>query len=119
MKISGWTDIPQVIGINSSGGDAKFTDVQLLAARNGIKIPTGFNASSITLDLAHDPALAGYITMLGISRTFTKVAFRVVGAGGTAYSYGYMVVSEVPQKAAGSVDKVTCSITALGRTISY
>ena len=118
-KISGWTDIPQVLGINTQGGDAKFTEVQLLAARNGIKIPTGFNASSVTLDLAHDPQLAAYHTMIDISRTFTKCAFRVVGSGGTAYSYGYMVVSEVPSMQAGQVNKVQCTIASLGRTISY
>lgn len=119
QKISTWTDIPQVLTINSQGGDAKFTEVQLLAARNGIKIPTGFNASSVTLDLAHDPQLAAYQTMIDLSRTFTKCAFRVVGAGGTAYSFGYMVVSEVPTMQAGQVNKVQCTIAALGRVISY
>jgi hypothetical protein len=118
-KISGWTDIPQVLTIDTQGGDAKFTEVQLLAARNGIKIPTGFNASSVTLNLAHDPQLAGYQTMLDISRTFTKCAFRVTGSGGTAYSYGYMVVSEVPKMTAGQVNQVQCTIAALGRTITY
>ena len=118
-KISGWTDIPQVLSISTSGGDAKFTEVQLLAARNGISLPTGFNASRITLELAHDPALEAYITMTDISRTFTKCAFKITGSGGTAYSYGYMVVSEVPNMTAGSVNKVQCTIAALGRTITY
>src|SRR5574337_659113 len=40
QKISGWTAIPQVLTISGSGGDARFTDVQLLARRNSLKIPT-------------------------------------------------------------------------------
>lgn len=119
QKVSGWTDIPQVIGINTQGGDAKFTEVQLLAARNGISLPTGFNSSRIILDLAHDPANANFISMIDISRSFTKCAFRVTGAGGAAYSYGYMVVSEVPSMQAGQVNKVQATIVALGRIISY
>lgn len=119
QKISGWTDIPQVLTISNSGGDARFTTVQPLASRNGIQIPTGFNAASTTLTLAHDPALANYQTMLDISRSITKVAFRIVGSAGTSYGYGYMSVSEVPQKQAGQVDQVTCAISMLGRTISY
>jgi hypothetical protein len=119
QKISGWVDIPQVLTINSQGGDARFTEVQLLAARNGIKIPTGFNASAIELELAHDPALANYQTMLDISRTFTKCAFRVLGANGASYSYGYMVVSEVPSMQAGQVNKVKATIASIGRVISY
>ena len=31
QKISGWASIPQVLTISGSGGDARFTDVQLLA----------------------------------------------------------------------------------------
>ena len=119
QKISGWTDIPQVLSIANSGGDARFTTVQPLSARNAIQIPTGFNAASTTLTLAHDPALAAYQTMLDLSRSFTKVAFRVVGAAGTSYGYGYMSVSEVPQKQSGQVDQVTCAISMIGRTLSY
>ena len=73
QKISGWTAIPQVLTISGSGGDARFTDVQLLAKRNALKIPTGFNAVSVTMSLAHDPAQAAYITLTAISRNLSKV----------------------------------------------
>ena len=82
QKLSGWTAIPQVLTISSSGGDARFTDVAPLSKRNAVKIPTGFNATSVTLSLAHDASNANYQTMLGISRTLTKVAFKQVISGG-------------------------------------
>jgi len=82
QKITGWTTIPQVLTISGSGGDARFTDVQLLAKRNSLRIPTGFNATSITMSLAHDAANANYKTMLGISRNLSKVAFKQVISGG-------------------------------------
>lgn len=66
QKVSNWTDIPQVLTIGNSGGDGRFTDVQLLASRNGIKIPTGFNAATTTLSLAHDPANANYKAMVAL-----------------------------------------------------
>lgn len=119
QKISNWTDIPQVLGITPSGGGARFTDVQPLSARNGIKIPTGFEAASITLSLGHDPKDATYKAMVNISRTQQKVAFRIVGGGLTAYGYGYMTVSEVPQMQSGNVNKVDCVLSFLGRIISY
>lgn len=119
QKISNWTDIPQVLTISNSGGDARFTTVQPLASRNGIQIPTGFNAATTTLTLAHDPLLANYQTMLDISRSLTKVAFRILGSSGASYGYGYMSVSENAQKSAGQVDQVQCAISMLGRTISY
>ena len=119
VKVSAFADIPQVLTISSSGGDARYTDVQLLASRNALKIPTGFNATTTTLTLAHDPSQAAYTTMVDISRTTTKVAFKVIGSGGTEYGYGYLSVSEVPTRSAGQVNSVSVAITYLGRTITY
>lgn len=119
QKISAYTDIPQVLTISSSGGDARYTDVQLLASRNALKIPTGFNATTTTLTLAHDPSQVSYQAMVDISRTTAKVAFKVIGSGGTEYGFGYMSVSEVPSRSANQVNSVTVAISYLGRTITY
>ena len=120
QKLSGWTSIPPVLTINSSGGDARFTDVAPLSKRNAVKIPTGFNATSVTLSLAHDASNANYQTMLGISRTLTKVAFKqVISGGATTYGYGYMNVSEMPKLNNNQVNTVDAAITVLGRSISY
>lgn len=120
QKLSGWTTIPQVLTISSSGGDARFTDVNPLSKRNGIKIPTGFNATSITLSLAHDAANANYKTMVGISRNLSKVAFKqVISGGAVTYGYGYMSVSEMPKLNNNQVNAVDAAMTILGRSISY
>lgn len=120
QKISGWTAIPQVLSISASGGDARFTDVTPLAKRNAIKIPTGFNATSITLSLAHDAGNANYQTMIGISRSLSKVAFKqVVSGGSVTYGYGYMSVSEFPKLNSNQVNAVDAAMTVLGRSISY
>ena len=120
QKLSGWTAIPQVLTISSSGGDARFTDVAPLSKRNAVKIPTGFNATSVTMSLAHDASNANYQTMLGISRTLTKVAFKqVISGGATTYGYGYMNVSEMPKLNNNQVNTVDAAITVLGRSVSY
>ena len=120
QKVSAWTVIPQILTIGGSGGDARFTDVQLLSKRNGIKVPTGFNAISITMSLAHDAAQPAYITMLGISRNLSKVAFKQVVSGGSiTYGYGYLSVSEMPKLNSNQVNSVDAAMTVLGRSISY
>lgn len=119
-KLSGWTEIPQVLNITSSGGDARFTNVEPLAKRNSIAVPTGFNPSTITLTLGHDPSQAAYQTMIDLSRTLTKVAFKVViSGGGTGYGYGYLSVSEMPQLARNQPNQVQAAIGLLGRFITY
>lgn len=120
QKVSGWTVIPQVLTISASGGDARFTDVNPLAKRNGIRIPTGFNATSITLSLGFDASNANYKTMLGISRRLAKVAFKQVLSGGAVqYGYGYMSTSEFPRLNNNQVNTVDSALTFLGRTMSY
>jgi hypothetical protein len=120
QKVGTWVQIPQVTGIQTSGGDPRFTDVQLLASRNALKIPTGFNATSTVLSIAHDPANANFLTMVDISRSLTPVAFKLVlGGGGTTYGYGYMAVNESPKLNVNQVNTVDASFVFLGRQISY
>ena len=120
QKISNWVAMPQVLTIGTSGGDPNFTDVAPLAKRNGIKIPTGFNATSITLSLAHDATLASYKTMVKISRVLKKVAFKqVLNGGAVTYGYGYMSVSEFPKLNSKQVNTVDAAMAFLGRSISY
>jgi hypothetical protein len=118
--ISNWVSIPQVLTISTTGGDPKFTTISPLARRNDINVPVGFNATSTTLTLGHDPSNSNYQTMIDISRSLTKCAFKLLlSGGGASYGYGYMSVSEVPQLNKGSANAVTASFTFLGRTISY
>lgn len=120
QKLSAWTAIPQVLTISASGGDARFTDVNPLAKRNGIRIPTGFNATSITLSLGFDATTPTYKTMVGISRSLSKVAFKQVLSGGSVqYGYGYLTVSEFPKLNNNQVNTVDAALTFLGRTMSY
>lgn len=119
-KVSTWVEIPQVLNISTSGGDARFTTISPLAKRNDINVPTGFNAMSITVTLGHDPSNANYQQMLDISRTLERVAFKMVLSGGAVgYGYGYMSVSEAPQLNRNQANQVNAAITLLGRFMSY
>jgi hypothetical protein len=120
QKVSGWTEIPQILTIDSQGGDPRFTEINPIARRNALRVPTGFNATSINMTLGHDPSNANYQTMLDISRSLTKVAFKMVLSGGAVtYGYGYMSVTEAPKLAVNQANQVQAALTLLGRSISY
>lgn len=120
QKVSSWLEIPQVLTIQPNGGGPRFTTISPLAKRNAINVPTGFEASSITLTLGHDPSNANFQSMLSVSRSLTKTAFKLQLLGGASmYGYGYLSVSEVPQLASGQANQVQASITMTGRPMSY
>lgn len=119
-NVSNWKAIPQVLSISTSGGDPRFTTVQPLARRTALNIPVGFNAQSVTLTMAYDPANAIYQEMLDLSRGLKKVAFRMVLGGGVqAMGYGYLSVSEFPALNSNQVNQVTASFSMIGRPVSY
>jgi hypothetical protein len=119
-KISTWVEMPQVMTIQTSGGDPRFIDVQLLASQYASRIPTGFNPVSATLTMAHDPSNAVYQQMLGISRIRKLVAFKIVVAGGgVSYGYGYLSAAEAPSLQSGQVNQVQVAMTFQKRIVSY
>lgn len=123
-KISSWNEIPQVLGIQTSGGDAKFGTVSPLGRRTDINVPIGFNPMTYALTLGHDPSLATYIEMLDLSRTTAKVAFKGVAPNATAtsgyeYGFGYLSVQEASQKQRGQANQVVATFTFLNRFTSY
>lgn len=120
QKMGTWVTIPQVTNIQTSGGDPRFTEVQLLASRNSIKIPTGFNSTTTVLTLAHDPADVNWLSMIDISRALSPVGFKMVlGGGGTTYGYGYMAVNEAPKLNVNQVNTVDVTFAFLGHQVSY
>lgn len=120
QKISGWVEIPQVLTIATSGGDPKYTPIAPLARRNAFNVPTGFNPASVTLTMGFDGSNANYKTMKAISRKLTKVAFKLLLAGGeTSYGYGYMAASEIPSLNSGQPNQVTATFSFIGRATSY
>lgn len=119
-KVNGWTEVPQVLTIATSGGDPRFTTISPLARRNDINVPTGFNPASMTLTLGHDPANANFQAMQAIGRRLDPVAMKIVlGGGGTMYGYGYLSVSEIPSMNKGQVNQVNAALTMLGRPMAY
>lgn len=119
-KVEQWTEIPGIIGIETSGGDQKFIDVQLLSSQYASKIPDGFEAATATLTMAHDPEDPVYQEMLKITRTGGQVAFKILLKNGASIlSYGYLSASETPKMNAGEVNQVTVTLAFQRRLIAY
>lgn len=120
QKVTAWQEVTQILNISSSGGDARFTNIDPLSRRNSIAVPTGFNAQTITLTIGYDPSLAGYQALLTASRTLSKRAFKLLLSGGqVGYGYGYVSVSEMPALNRNQANTVQAAISLLGKFVGY
>lgn len=119
-KLSGWTTVPQVLDISTTGGDPRFTPIELLAQRNSVQVATGFNATAINFTLADDPTNAVIKTMLGLSRTLSKAAIKILVSGSAPmYGYGFLTLSELPQMARNQVNRLSGVLTITSRATRY
>lgn len=120
-KVSGWLEFGQVLDIQPQGGGARTMDINPLSKRNGIKVPTGFEASGYTLTLGYDPALISQKQLSAISRSLSsKVAFKFLLTGGqVGYGYGMVQISQMPKFAKGSPISVEVTLNFLGQFVGY
>lgn len=121
-KITGnsWVEVPQVLTIDSQGGDPRMGTVNPVFKRQGVTQPLGFNPVTINMNIGHDASNATYLAMLGISRRRQLCAFKQqLADGSVTYGYGYMSVGEFPKLQAGNANQVPVVIAIQGRAISY
>lgn len=119
-KISSWKTVPQVLTVNTNGGDARRATISPLSRRTPINVPLGLNPVDIELVIGHDASNAIYQEMLQITRALTKVAFKMVLAdGSTTYGYGNMVVGSFPSLQSGRENQATVALNLLGRDVAY
>ena len=63
--VGGFTQISQIMGLTTQGGDQQYATFSFLEQNFETQLPTVFSAQSISLEIADDPSLSGYISLKG------------------------------------------------------
>ena len=96
-KIDGWTQISQVLNSSSSGGEQQFLEYQLLEADSQKRIPTFKSAAGLTLSIADDPSLAGYIACSVANDDRAQRAVKITLPNGSILLYNaYISLNKTP-----------------------
>lgn len=99
QEITGWTQISQIMGFSTSGGDQQFTTFSFLEQSFETQIPTTQSAQSITIDIADDPTLAGYLALKAAAEARAVRALRLSMPDGSFILYqGYVSFNETPDR---------------------
>lgn len=120
MKVTAFTQVSQIIGISTSGGEQQFATVSPLESDFEIQIPTMYSAQSISMEIGDDPTLAGYqaLKKAADARAIRPLLMQNKN-GSKIYYYGYVSLNETPTKNKGQVDTVNSSFSLLSRPTRY
>jgi Phage tail tube protein, TTP len=120
QEITAFTQISQIMGFTTSGGDQQFANFSFLEQNFETQIPTIFSAQSIAIDIADDPALAGYQALKAASDARAVRAVKLAMPDGSFILYqGYVSFNETPTLNKGQVMTVKATISLQGRPVRY
>jgi hypothetical protein len=119
-EVSGWTQLAQIMGSTSAGGEQQFYTYAFLEADGQTQIPTTKTPGSMTLTMADDPTLAGYIAASAANDDRLARAIRIVLANGSILLFNaYVSVNKIPTLTRDEAMQVTVTLSFLGEPVRY
>jgi hypothetical protein len=119
-EISGWTQLAQIVGSTSEGGEQQFTTYQFLEADSEVRIPTNKSAAGINFTVADDPTLAGYVIAQAANDDRLPRAIRVTLANGSILLYNaYVSLAPIPSLTVNEIMTVQVTLSLLAEPVRY
>lgn len=109
-KVSGWTQIQQVLTTSTSGGDQQFATYQFIEADQETRIPTTKSAAGLDLSIADDPSLPGYAALAVANDDRNQRALKCTLSNSSIILYNaYFSLNKTPSMTANQV--MACQAT--------
>ncbi|MGZ9713901.1 phage tail protein [Glaciimonas sp. GNP009] len=119
-KISGWTQLSQILSSSSSGGEQQFLDYQFLEGDAQKRIPTFKNAAGLSFSVADDPTLPGYILASAANDDRLPRAVRVsLPSGSTIYYNAYISLNKTPSLTVNEIMACEVTLSLLAEVVRY
>lgn len=120
VPVTTFTQITQVLDLTTSGGDMQFTQYSFLENDFESQLPTQAAAQSLTLSIADDPSLAGYIALKNAGETRAARVLRAVFPNGSVLLYyGYVSFNETPSMTKNEVMACQATFSLLSKPVRY
>ena len=119
-KVTGWTQLAQITGSTSSGGEQNFLNYQFLEADSEKRIPTTKTAAGIEFTVADVPTLPGYILAKEANDDRVPRAVRVTLSNGGILLYNaYISLSVIPSLTVNELMTVQVTLSFSGDPVRY
>lgn len=119
-ELTAFTEISQIIGFSTSGGDQQFVNYSFLAEDFERQLPSITSAQSIKIEIADDPSLAGYIATKLASDARALRCVRLTLPDGSFILYnGIVSLNETPTVTKGAVMAVSATLSLQSKPMRY
>lgn len=119
-EITAFTQISQITDLTTSGGEMQFSTYSFLENDFESQLPTNASAQSLTLTIADDPTLAGYIALKAAGEDRAVRALKMaLPSGGFLLYNGYVSFNETPSLSKGNVNTVQATFSLLAKPVRY
>lgn len=119
-EITGWAQISQILEFTTSGGDQQFANFSYMEEDFERQLPSITSAQSVTIGIADDPTLAGYIALKAASDARALRALRLTLPDGSIILYnGIVALNETPTLTKGQVMQVKATFSLQSRPVRY
>jgi hypothetical protein len=113
-KVTGWTELQQVLNPQSQGGEQQFGTVQFLADRDETRFPTNRSAAGLNMEIADDPTSAGQVLANVADEDGQPRAVRLSNINGSkTFYYGYITIGQTPTMDSNNVQRVPVTVSYL------
>jgi hypothetical protein len=119
-EITTWTQLSQILELTSSGGDQQFVTYSFLEQDFESQLPTVQSPITLTMQIADDPTLAGYIALKAAAESRELTALRATLPDGSKLLYnGYVSFNETPTMTKNQLMAVTATFSLQARPVRY
>jgi hypothetical protein len=119
-KVSGWTQLAQILKSDSSGGEQQFLTYQFLEADAEKKIPTVKSAFGLTFSVADDATQPGFILASAANDDRLPRAVRITLPSGAVLLYnGYISLNKTPSLTINELMAVEVTVSLLAEPVRY
>lgn len=119
-EITTWTQVSQVLELTSSGGEMQFTTYSFLEQDFESQLPTQSSPMTITISVADDASLPGYIALKNAAGTRALVGLKATLPDSSLILYnGYVSFNETPSMTKNSVMACQATFSLQGRPVRY
>ena len=119
-RITAWTNITQVQGMDTSGGDINFADITTISDRTQKQVPTTRSAQQITMTVFDDPALAWYAPVTVASDGTLPTGLRIIFPNASRLvANGYYSLQKTPTVAINAPLTAQIGFSALADPVRY